>query len=998
MKRIVCHFVLFVMLAGCTAAITVANAQPLVDSFPFTIPSYDSTYSDWLPAMPVQDVDSLGFLHTSPDGHLAWADGSRARFVGANLIASACFPDSATAILAAGHMRKLGINMVRFVYFDYHNSDGATTLAPGNRSDSLSPSQMKRLDWFLYQLRRNGIHVHFVLKARNGPRRDDGVPGWDSTYNYGQYITYFSEPMQAMQRRYMAKLFTHLNPYTAKRYADDPEIALVTITDQNSIYDAWINDRLNQRAGYLSFYHSRLLDTLFTGFLVRRHGTTANLKAAYWEGSHTLGPNTVKNPGFESFTDNWNLNVGEGAQASPVIIQGPEVAPGQGTSSLRVVVRKVNGTESRLYLDQQGVAVHRNGVYHLQFRAKTDSASGRQIHIVLMRGSAPNDNFGLNELPMLTNAWQTFDFTFRSLGTDSIGAILRLYLGKQMGDVFLDGFVLEETGRDGLLAGEALENATVSRAKFRDAAKLVLARMYDQVDFYDSLGRAYYRTMRDHLRSLGVKAMIAGTNNSGASADSWIESEYDFTSETAQWDFNGARPGSSYSDSTWVIRNYSVLNYRDQKIPEFSRNAMVGKPFIAESYLHVYPNAHRPEMMLFFPSYASLHDWDGAYFYCYSDRSAEMGDRRRFIKDDFTSFIGDPSICALLPQVSAALRNGWIAPAQRTVKIQFDAADTRYLPVTYSSRGGSYNIEGTFQNVANLVSAVRADSFNASRHYTADDYYVTIPSDDNVQSDTREITLDITKGILQLNTPHVQGGAGAINATSAIRTDNLGVSWIDGGRNVAYLWTPLDGNRLDSARRSLLTITTRALNAGAVWQYGDSSLGKNWGAAPILMESAKLGINFYTAADSVVLYPLDSLGRTTGRAIPTVLNSNGSFRATLDLRAEGTPWFGVESFFGSHGTTGVPLHRDGSASVGEAIPTPASDAVVVEIVTPPNGARVGARLCDMLGRVARTVPEHDAVGGRSHVELDLRGIPGGSYVCVITINGMPVARRVVVER
>lgn len=973
------------------------QAQPLIKPFTFVMPSYDSLGSAWLPQMPADNVDGRGYLEISPEGRLRWPDGERARLVGVSMTGTACFPDSADAIATANRLAKLGVNIVRFVYFDYHNSNGASTLAPGNRSDTLSPNQMKKLDWFLHQLKRKGIRAHFVLKARNGPRRDDNVPGWDSTYNSGQYITHFSEPFQRMQQRYMSALFNHVNPYTGRRYGDDPVIALVTITDQNSLYDNWINDRLNRRQSNMSDQHSRMIDTLFANFLKKRHGSTAALRAAYREGISTTGPNIVKNGGFESFTDNWSLVVGEGAQANAVIVQGGDVPPGEGSSTLRIAVRAVNGNEGRIYVQQAGLPIRKEGIYKISFKAKTDLAAGRQMRVVMQRGTAPNENFGLNETIDLTTQWKTYEFIIRSSGTDSISTILRFFMGRTMGDILMDGVSVQETGREGLPAGETLETSTVTRATFRDAPKMSLRRMYDQVDFYDSLSRAYYRTMHAHLRSLGVRAPIAGTNNCASSADAWVHSEYDFTSETAQWDFNGARAsGIPYSDSTWVIRQYSVLRYRDQKIPELARNAISGKPFIAESYMHAFPNRQRSEMMLFLPSYASLHDWDGIYFYNYSDRNTELGNRRRAFKDDFASFIADPSICALLPQVSAIMRGGWIDPSERRIKFRHDAADLRHLPATYSSRG-FFQVEGTFNSVANLVSGIRIDSFTASRHYTADDYYVTIPSDDNIESDTRQIKLDITKGILQLNTPRVQGASGALGGAAMIRTDNLGISWSDGGPHVTCMWSTLDTLALDSSRRSLLTITTRALNTGAVWQYGDSSMGKNWGEAPMQMESVRLGMNFYTAADSVILYPLDSMAQPTGLIISATRTTSGSWRVMLDLESEKTPWFGVEQIFAADtSTSGIAAGNAGSANAGHIYPNPARDEALIDVTIPPDGALVGARICDMLGRTMTEIPAHMAMPGRSALPLDLRGIPAGSYVCIISIGETVFTRRITV--
>lgn len=991
------HRILTVALILLAGGIVPVVGQPLTSPFEFVIPSWDSSASAWLPEFPSEPAGEHGFVRASASGHLEFDDGTPVRFVGASIILTGCFPDSVTAIVTARHLRKFGVNLVRFNYFDYHNYNGASTLAPSSGPDAhfdgLSASQMARLDWFIYQLKENGIYTHFVLKSRQGPRAGDGVPNYDSVYYNGQYIALFSEPIRKLHKDYLTAFLSHVNPYTGVKYVDDPAVALMTIIDQNSLYDAWIGDRLRQRSGVLSYHQARLLDTLYASYLKAKYGSTSAIREAYYEGLKSDGPNTIKNGGFESFTDNWTLTVGEGAQANLVAVEGPNVAPGEGQYSLRVAVRKVSGVEGRLYLDQVGLPVRRDGIYRLDFKAKTDSASGRQIRLVLLRGGT---SLGLNQTIDLTNSWKSYSITFRALDTDSLTTVLRTYMGKQMGDVFLDAVSLHETGREGLEPGETIEASTIGRAQFNEVGNYALRRVYDLTAFYDSLERSYYQAMYDHLKSLGVHVPIAATNLTAGSADTRIQAAYDFTGEYAQWDYPGTRPGESgYSDSTWVIRNYSVLNYRDQKIPEFSRNAIVGKPFVAEGYNHIYPNIHRSEMMIFYPAYASLHDWDGAYFYLYTDRSTEMADRRRIISNDFSAIMADPSIMALMPQAAAIMRNRWIAPAERSIAIQHDKADLDAFPLVYPGRG-LYQIDGSFNNVVNLLSAVRIDSFDARRHYTAGDYYFTTPTDDNIQSDTREILLDMTKGVISISTPKAEGGSGVLENVSALRTGMLGVNWIGGGRHVTYLWTSLDTAALENAGRSLLTITTRAANVNAQWQFGDSSLGKNWGVAPVMMESAKIGINFYTDADTILLYPLDTMARPDGRVLGAVRTPMGAWRIIIDLASEKTPWFGVEQRFGES-PLDVP-HGDVSvATVGEIQPNPAHDEASLELRIPEGGAPLTVRLYDVLGRLVSVVADGRAVDGRSVLPIDLHALVPGSYVCDVRIGDRIFIRRFVVR-
>jgi hypothetical protein len=741
-----------------------------------------------------------------------------------------------------------------------------------------------------------------------------------------------------------------------------------------------------------------MIDTLFADYLRRRYGSTSAIRDAYWEGSHVTGPNLVANPGFESFTSDWTLVAGEGANAGAVIVQGTDVPVGEGANSMRLVITRSSGAEAGIYLYQAGMPIRHNGIYRLAFKAKTDTASGRTLRVIITQGTGYG--YALDTTVTLTTSWQSYSTIFRAPGVDSLNTILYLFAGASSGDVLLDGFALQETGREGLKPGESLETFNIERARFSLATKYPRQRIIDQAAFYDSVGRAYYRTMQGDLRSLGVQVPIAGTNLTVSAADSWTQSEYDFTSNFAIWDYATARAGLSYSDSTWVINRYSILDYRDQRIPDLTRSAIAGKPFIAEAYDHAFPNPHRSEMALYYPAYAMLQDWDGAYFYLYSDGITDSVSRHSIVKGDYWSIVSDPSICALLPQVSAIIRNGWIAPAERRLNIQHDVAELRELSLTYySSHYNTLNIDvsdgNALDNVASMVSRVRLDSFTASRHYTGGDYYFTVPANDNIQSDTRQIVRDATRGTMSITTPKAQGGSGALGTAGSIRTDDLRVSWIDGGMHATCLWTTLDTSALKHAERSLLTITTRALNSGAVWQFGDSSLGKKWGGAPVQMESVKLGINFYTDADSLFLYPLDTTGKPTGREI-TASRTVDSWRTTLDLASERTPWFGVRQVFLPKGA-GTDEATMSAASVGEFYPNPARDEAAIEVSVPVERTRISAEVVDMLGRTIRTI-EVDARPGRSLLPIDVRELASGTYTLRITIAGETLARRVVVGR
>ncbi len=58
-----------------------------------------------------------GFVKVE-NGHFVDGKGSGIRFFGTNLTFSSAFPDKKTAIMIAGRLKKLGMNVVRFHHMD----------------------------------------------------------------------------------------------------------------------------------------------------------------------------------------------------------------------------------------------------------------------------------------------------------------------------------------------------------------------------------------------------------------------------------------------------------------------------------------------------------------------------------------------------------------------------------------------------------------------------------------------------------------------------------------------------------------------------------------------------------------------------------------------------------------------------------------------------------------------------------------------------------------
>jgi hypothetical protein len=112
------------------------------------------------------------------------------------------------------------------------------------------------------------------------------------------------------------------------------------------------------------------------------------------------------------------------------------------------------------------------------------------------------------------------------------------------------------------------------------------------------------------------------------------------------------------------------------------------------------------------------------------------------------------------------------------------------------------------------------------------------------------------------------------------------------------------------SERSLLTISTRALNAGAIFDDMNQNL-RVWGKGPVQMEGVSMRITLTAPTfDSLTIIPLGSDGRPTGTRIGVAKRTGGKFTALLSTSEHRTPWYRLEF---SRRTTSVSNDEHASA-------------------------------------------------------------------------------------
>ena len=248
------------------------------DWFPFELPT-DDTNLDTIDLTGLLDAPAgkHGFVQVRADGHFYYEDGTRARFFGTNVGGASCAPPKEEATVLAARLAKYGVNMLRL-----HSMDGRWgPLLPGDNktSQTLDPEALDRVDFFVSELKKQGIYVYMDLLDYRWFRSADGVAhGDDFSHNWAGSMkgaSIFDERMIQLQKDYATKLLTHRNPYTGLRYVDEPAMAVVETTNENSIFYFLRNKDLS-----LPYYRD-LLEKRWNVWLVDRYKTREALAAAW---------------------------------------------------------------------------------------------------------------------------------------------------------------------------------------------------------------------------------------------------------------------------------------------------------------------------------------------------------------------------------------------------------------------------------------------------------------------------------------------------------------------------------------------------------------------------------------------------------------------------------------------------------------------------------------------------------------------------------------------
>ncbi|MBN1409298.1 MAG: carbohydrate binding domain-containing protein [Spirochaetales bacterium] len=829
--------------------------------FPFVLPWDDGSpgVTD-LSGLNDKPAGKLGFIKAGKDGHL-YAGDIRIRFMGINFTYTSCFPKKEAAVKIAARLAKFGINIVRFHLMDaYWGKENIFDRTTGG-TRKLNPDTVDRLDYFIAELKKNGIYADINLLTGRIFTPADGLPASIKSLEWKDHQTpaMFNPRMIELQKEYARELLDRINPYTNTRYTEEPAVAFVEICNEHGLIHAWMDGSCDRMPDEFKSE----LTSLWNDYLKKEYPDDKALATA-WLRSEPSGSELLKNNGFDNGFAGWTLEQHSGAKAEAGIV------PDVNGNFINIKVLNTSKVDWHIQFNQNGLSLAQDVLYTLQFRARADKKT--EISVVIEQAHEPWQQMGFSRNLSLAPEWREFSFTLSLKSGDSNARLTFRNMGDEKALYSIGGLSLKQGGSMGMFPGESVEKGSVRLFSSSDQSERTFTAGQDFIKFLWELEKKYWNGIRDYVRQdLKVKAPVMGTVVGNSTPN--LMDDMDVVDSHAYWQ----HPQFEVSwGSPWRYRNASMVGEKDGgNIGQLSVKRVSGKPFCVSEYNHPYPNTYGCEAMPFLAAYAAFQDWDAIFAYTYADGTNDWDSQK--IRGYF-DWDRDPVKMAGLIPAAMFFRRQDISPAKETVAaLMTEEKEWGVLSSAHQWRLVDGEFVGMRRETSLLHRLELATSIETFPEKVLGIDKVKIPDNGVYVSDTGQIIWDTQNRVLTVNTPlskmvlgHAAGKKFDLDGIMITPVSSL-QGWFMITMNVKQ------GKGMKEAGSVILvTAAGPALNTGTNYRnYPDNSpagfpppdngiqtLGKNdWGRGPVLTEGMRCKIGLPLEAVSV--YALDNTGNRT---------------------------------------------------------------------------------------------------------------------------------------
>ncbi len=534
-------------------------------------------------------------------GEHFYRGGERIRFFGVNCSFGANLPSAEEAPVIAARLAALGLNNVRLHHMDTSSFPMGLWRADAPQRE-LDEEALRRLDGFVAALAQQGISVDLNLHVGRDFARALSLPPPGT--EMGKIVSLFVPEFIKLQKDYARTLLDRVSTVRGVRYADDPAVALVEITNEDSFF-MWNGE---EKLRVFGEPYAGELRRQWNAWLLAKYGAVDKLRAVWAVGSAPLGASLMQPL---ATTGPWELEQHDGCSMTAA------QAPHAGRDALVLKLVKRDETEWHLQLNHVGLRVEKGRYYTLRFAAC--ATQPRKLYAGCGQHHEPWNELGLHQYVHLTTNWQEFTLGFEATGDDT-QARINFAVGGHAGDVFLNGVELRPGGRAGLRDDEAPERGSVALYAGAETA----ARAADRTAFLVATEKRFFDGMRDFIhRDLKCAAPVTGTIVFGEHGKT-AQLGMDFVDSHAYW-HHPTFPHRDWDMNDWLIAQKAMTGEPEHAtFKAMDGDRVPGKPFTVTEYNHPAPNDYQAECVPLLLAWAAQRDVDGIWLYSYSHSASQQ--------------------------------------------------------------------------------------------------------------------------------------------------------------------------------------------------------------------------------------------------------------------------------------------------------------------------------------------------------------------------------------
>ena len=772
---------------------------------PFVIPArIDAGHAIWMEDFEPIAADSE---RLRADEHF-YRD-RRVRIWGVNLSFGANFPTRQDAPHVAERLAAAGVNSVRCHHMDTARWPRGIWNAQDGRT--IEPEALDRLDFFINELAQRGIWININLHVGRAHSEYLGLP--ETNTDYDKIVGIFTPALVGAQKRFARELLGHVNPYRRVRYADDPAIAFVEVTNEDSFF-MWNGD---EKLRSLPPFYEKLLRDQFNRWLLQRYGSMESLRSVWSRGTSPLGPNLLSNGDFRAGAANapqhWAMEQHDDCRAT-VIRQGDSH-----DGAIQIRIDEADDTEWHLQFKQGGLTLKQGQYYTVSFDASSDRQ--RTLSCSVSQAHDPWANLGLSRRVELTGQMKRFTFGFVATADDD-NARVSFALGGDDAPVNLAQVEFRSGGQVGLASGESLRDSSVTLFQENESEPRILDRMV----FLAETEKAYFDEMRRYVKAdLGCEALVTGTIVFGP-LGLYAQSDMDFIDSHSYWQ-HPRFPGRPWDQGNWLIEQKPMTDYpAEATLFSIAAERLAGKPFTVSEYNHPAPLDAQAECVPLMASFAAAQDWDGVWFYTYS-HSGDAWDRETL--SSFFDIDTNPAKWGFMRAGASIFRHGGIPPLRSSQSV--------FLADAQNDLAGLARLH--VQHDRDMLTILR-QAGNITRSHMLEEIYVPSFTRGNA---TMPGTALSTTTVTWSASPSDSTNAGVYQVTSSKARVAIGHSALFArATNGDFRITSPDFagvtvTPLDDEKTLLVTACGRCENTGMQFSADRRTVGRNWGRAPVQIET-----------------------------------------------------------------------------------------------------------------------------------------------------------------